>query len=440
MGKCVWSCFHKSRKGLLRASVLVVSFLVGHITAQAQDTGGGLAGDIKSLHSVLDTLYDEMMPLCSQLIAVGRGIAGFAALWFIAARVWGHLARAEAIDFYPLFRPFVIGMAVILFPTAVIGVINGVMKPTVSGTAALVQNSDQAITELLKQKEEAVKNSDYYEMYVGENGQGDIDKWYKYTHPDDTEGSAHDGLFSSIGNDIKFAMAKASYNFRNSIKAFMAEVLQVLFAAASLCINTMRTFNLIILAILGPLAFGISVFDGFHHTLKHWIARYLNVFLWLPVANIFGAVIGKIQENMLKLDISQVNQSGDTFFSRTDAGYLIFMIIGIVGYLTVPSIAGQIIHVGGGDALTGKTTALAGAAAGAAAGVAGAAVGAAVSGTNAIGNMAENGAQKLNNMIAGDNGKSIYDNAASGIGYGLGYGGAYMYDKLKGDQTDGKVS
>ena len=192
---------------------------------------------------------------------------------------------------------------------------------------------------------------------LGETGNGDRDKWYKYTHPN--ESPDDEGLISGIGNDIKFAMSKASYNFRNSIKMWMSEVLQLLFAAASLCINTIRTFNLIILAILGPLAFGLSVFDGFQHTIKHWLARYINVFLWLPVANIFGAVIGKIQENMLKIDLTQINQAGDTFFSPTDMGYLIFMIIGIIGYFTVPSIANHILWVSGGDALSSRTTGMA---------------------------------------------------------------------------------
>lgn len=330
--------------------------------SQAQD--GGLAGDIKSLHSVLDQLYDEMIPLCGQLIGVGRGIAGFAAMWYIAARVWRHLSHAEPIDFYPLFRPFVIGFAVLVFPS-VIGMINGVMKPTVTGTASMVTNTDAAVAALLKQKEEAVKQSNIWQMYVGETGSGDRDKWYKYTHPG--EDPDDEGWFEGIGNDIKFAMAKASYNFRNSIKEWMSEVLQVLFAAASLCINTIRTFNLIILAILGPLVFGLSIFDGFHHTLRHWLARYINVFLWLPVANIFGAVIGKIQENMLKIDLQQIGQTGDTFFSRADMGYLIFLIIGIVGYFTVPSIAGHIMWVGGGDALTSRATGLSMGTAGAAA-------------------------------------------------------------------------
>jgi len=340
------------RKRCSVALMLLPGICLPMIT-QAQS--GGMAADIQSLHSVLDQLYNEMIPLSSQLIGVGRGIAGFAAMWYIAARVWRHLSNAEPIDFYPLFRPFVIGFAILIFPS-IIGMINAVMKPTVSGTAGMVTNTDAAVAALLKQKEAAVKQSDIWQMYVGEAGGGDRDKWYKYTHPD--QDPDDEGMFEGIGNDIKFAMAKASYNFRNSIKEWMSEVLQLLFAAASLCINTIRTFNLIILAILGPLVFGLSVFDGFHHTLRHWLARYINVFLWLPVANIFGAVIGKIQENMLKIDLQQIGQAGDTFFSRTDMGYLIFLIIGIIGYFTVPSIAGHIMWVGGGDALTGKATSI----------------------------------------------------------------------------------
>lgn len=138
----------------------------------------------------------------------------------------------------------------------------------------------------------------------------------------------------------------------------MSEVLRVLFEAAALCIDTLRTFQLVVLSILGPLVFGIAVFDGFQHTLTVWLARYINIYLWLPVANIFGSIIGKIQELMLKLDLSQVQSTGDTFFSRTDMSYLIFMIIGIIGYFTVPSVANYIVHAAGGGALGQKVTSL----------------------------------------------------------------------------------
>ncbi|QXV64015.1 conjugative transposon protein TraJ [Mucilaginibacter sp. 21P] len=314
----------------------------------------GLADNIHGLQGVLDNVYVEMLPMCSQLIGVARGIAGFGALWYIAARVWRHLASAEPVDFYPLLRPFAIGLAILLFPT-VIAVINGIMSPVVTATGGMVKNSDAAIAKLLAQKQAAIEKTENWQMYVGDDGDGDRNKWYKYTHPDDKEGN-NDKLLKGLGNDVKFAMDKASYRFRNSVKQWMSEVLQVIYEAAALCINTIRTFYLVVLAILGPLVFGLSVYDGFQHTLTTWLARYLNVFLWLPVANIFGSIIGKVQENMLKLDISQVNQAGDTFFSSTDTAYLIFLLIGIVGYFTVPAVAGYIINPGGGNGLLNKVT------------------------------------------------------------------------------------
>ncbi len=61
---------------------------------------------------------------------------------------------------------------------------------------------------------------------------------------------------------------------------------------------------------------------------------------------------------MLKVDIGQVQSTGDTFFSSTDVAYLVFLIIGIVGYFTVPSIANYIVNAGGGGAMVQKVTSL----------------------------------------------------------------------------------
>ncbi|RYY53864.1 MAG: conjugative transposon protein TraJ, partial [Chitinophagaceae bacterium] len=257
---------------------------------------------------------------------------------------------------YPLMRPFALGLAILIFP-ALIALMNGVLKPTVTATTAMVKDSDKAIAVLLKQKEDAIKKTDQYQMYVGEDGSGDSDRWYKYTHPEDPN-REDEGMLDKLAHGIDFAMAKASYNFRNSIKQWMSEVLQVLYAAASLCINTIRTFYLIILAILGPLVLAFAVFDGFEHTLTVWIARYVNIFLWLPIANIFGSIIGKVQENMLRYDISQVNQQGDTFFSSTDTAYLVFLIIGIIGYFSVPTVANYVVHAGGGNSIVSKVNSL----------------------------------------------------------------------------------
>lgn len=337
-------------KTRLKTMICSLLLVLTPLATQAQDSS------IRGLQGVLEVLYQELMPLCSQLISVAQGMAAFGAIWYIASRVWRSIANAEPIDFYPLFRPFVIGFCIMVFPS-VLAMINGIMQPTVSATTAMVDNSNFAIEQLLERKAQAVKSSNLGQMYGGLNDIGDYDKWLKYTQglpEDDTKSEG--GFWESVGNGFAFAGAKASLLIKSQIKETLANILEILFEAASLCINTLRTFQLIVLSILGPLVFGLSVFDGFQHTLTVWLARYINIYLWLPVANIFGAIIGTIQEKMLLLDIGQINSSGDTMFTSNDTGYLIFLIIGIIGYFSVPSVANYIIHAASGGALPHKAS------------------------------------------------------------------------------------
>ena len=305
--------------------------------ASAQTSGSA------SLHDMLAQLYNDMMPQSRDLIATGQCLAGFGALWYIGFRVWRHLARAEAIDFFPLLRPFTIGIAIALFPS-LMALVNDVLSPLVSGTAQMQQKTTDAIQELLRQKEEALKGTADYQMYVGPDGNGNEQIW-----------AAANGVTTSLNPitqltaSFQFAIAKAYYNMKNQIKVWLSEILQLLFEAASLCIDTLSTFNRVVLTILGPIVLGLSVFPGLEASLAGWFARYVNVYLWLPVANIFSAIIGNIQVGMLKIDINQIQQNGSTFFSSTDVGYLLFLLLGIAGYFTVPAVAGYIVHVSHGS-------------------------------------------------------------------------------------------
>src|SRR3954454_21036852 len=102
----------------VRAAFIAAVGMVLPACLYAQN-GGGLGNDLKNMQSTLDQLYDQMIPMCSELIGVGRGIAGFAATWYIAYRVWRHLSNAEPIDFYPMLRPFAIAIAILLFPSVI---------------------------------------------------------------------------------------------------------------------------------------------------------------------------------------------------------------------------------------------------------------------------------------------------------------------------------
>ena len=58
--------------------------------------------DFDNLHTVLRSLYDEMMPLCGDMAGVAQAIAGLGALFYVAVRIWKSLAAAEPVDVFSL--------------------------------------------------------------------------------------------------------------------------------------------------------------------------------------------------------------------------------------------------------------------------------------------------------------------------------------------------
>jgi len=290
-----------------------------------------ISNSIYSMHNTLKNLFDEMLPLCGNLIVPAQAIAGFAAMFYIASRVWQHIARAEPIDFYPLLRPFALGIAIIIFPS-IIALMNSIFQPLSDATADMAKNSNEAIQYYVGQQEKQVMQQPETATAAGT---GNPNEWAQYEQPKDNAGSS--GFLGGVSS---------FFNIKNMILSFINSFLEVLYTAAGLAIDAIRTFYLIVLAIIGPIVFGLAVFDGFHHTLSHWISRYIHVFMWLPVSNIFGAISSRI------LELMTVDGNVSTW------AYLVFMVISIIGYTTVPSVAGYVMQPGGGskDTLLHKAT------------------------------------------------------------------------------------
>ena len=80
---------------------------------------------------------------------------------------------------------------------------------------------------------------------------------------------------------------RGMYNMKKNIRDFFREILELLFQAAALVIDTVRTFFLVVLAILGPIAFALSVWDGFQSTLTQWICRYIQVLSLIHILYLF---------------------------------------------------------------------------------------------------------------------------------------------------------
>lgn len=293
--------------------------------------------DFTNLHQILQALYEEMMPLCSDLTGVSKGIAGLGALFYVAAKVWQALARAEPIDVYPLLRPFAIGLCILFFPTFVLGTLNTVLSPVVKGCHGMLETQTFDMNQYREQKEALEREAfrrDPEKAYLASNE--DFDKRL------DELGWTVDDLATMA----KMYIDRAEFNMKRSIRLWFQEVLELLFQSAALVIDTVRTFFLIVLSILGPVAFAISVYDGFQSTLTQWITRYISVYMWLPVSDLFSSVLARIQVLMLTRDIEAM--SDPSFIpDSSNTVYLLFLVIGIFGYFTIPTVANWIIMAGG---------------------------------------------------------------------------------------------
>ena len=250
--------------------------------------------EFDNLHQILRSLYEQMMPLCGDMADVARGIAGLGALFYVACRVWQSLARAEAIDMFPMLRPFAVGLCIMFFPTVVLGTVNSILSPIVQGTAKLLETQTLDMNEYRRQKDK-------------------------------------------LEYEAKVRNPETAYLVSNEEFDKQLEEL------------------------------GWSPGD--------MVTMAGMVYLWLPVSDMFSTILAKIQVLMLQSDIERMQADPNFSLDSSDGVYIVFMIIGIIGYFTIPTVAGWIIQAGGMGSYGRGVTQLAGRGAALAGGVAGAAAG-----------------------------------------------------------------
>ena len=279
-----------------------------------------LVVNFDNLHQILQSLYTDMMPLCSQMTGVAKGLAGL----------------------FPLLRPFALGICIMFFPTIVLGTLNSILSPVVTGTHRILETQTFDMNEYRQQKDkleiEAMRRNPETAYLVDKE--------------------AFDNKLDELGaldaiEACGMYVDRAMYNMKKSVQNFFRELLELMFNAAALVVDTLRTFFLIVLSILGPISFAISCWDGFQASLSQWFVRYISIYLWLPVSDLFSSVLARIQTLMLQRDIEQL--SDPNFIpDSSNAVYITFLIIGIIGYFTIPTVANWIVQAGGGAGNYGK--------------------------------------------------------------------------------------
>lgn len=298
-----------------------------------QVQAGTATQKFSTLYDTLDSVKQQMIEgNLDNFINIATLIGGLGALFYMAYRVWGSLARAESVDVFPLLRPFALGLLIMNFGW-VTGFLDTIISPIESATYAMVTEGEDVLNDsrVARQKAIEAKNVRDGKSYLNSNEE-------------------YDKKLKELGLDIVGAVGVSwevtAYTVSQGVMNFIHDALQWIVEAIKLAISVVSTFYLIMLSIFGPLVFGFACFDGFGHGLTAWISRYISISLWAPICDVLASMLNKIEVLMNNIDIQTI-QMTDTADDASWWFFIVFYIISLIAYTTVPTIAGWIIEGGG---------------------------------------------------------------------------------------------
>jgi len=285
-----------------------------------------------SMEEAVTTGFTEVLAGMGNLGEVASAIAGIGATLFIGMRVLGHFARAEPIDVFPLLRPFAIGFLALNF-TLVTGFIDALIKPVETVTQNMVDIQTTRIQQLEQMRQQKIEER----LARIDKQQEDIGTWVS-------------------GQYVRLMIEKFGVYMNEAFQSFLKNLFYAFFLAARLVILTARSFFLIVLTIIGPLSFALAIFTGFQDSHLMWIARYVQITLWFPLANILGSIVSYLQGKVIALQVLEMANNVPDEAQSGDMIYIVFMIIATLSYFTIPTISGYIISSSGvGNALQRMT-------------------------------------------------------------------------------------
>lgn len=284
-----------------------------------------------NLYEQLDTVRETIVTAnLANYMMLATSLGALGALLYIAYRVWRSLANAEPIDVFPLLRPFTLGLLIMNF-TWVTGTLDGVMGAIAQSTEAVVE-SNRGELELARtslddaEKLELARKEE--ERQAEQSEKGFVEKTVD--------------VIKDPTSLIDWDTAK--YEVKSWLINLLRDFLKWTMECAKLILYTVSSFMILILTILGPIVFAFAIFDGFQQGVVSWIARYIHLSLWFPVANILQVMLNSIEIHMCNAQTLaiQSGEGADMWF------IIIFYIIGLIAFTTVPTVSGWIVEAGGG--------------------------------------------------------------------------------------------
>lgn len=253
--------------------------------------------------SLFTSFFDSMSVYVNAIGNIAAGVLGSFVFLYVAAKVWSLIARNEPLDIFPLFRPILIFIFCINFQGLVITPMHYVLSPLRTYTNGLAEKSganskarvDAIVEKAQNERKEAIRK--------------DPDAW---------------GIEKAISLGIE--------NIKEWLMSTILSICSFFKGAVYIIMNFIRIFCLVLLAMLGPFAFVLSLLPGFESGLGSWFSKYISIYIWAPIFNIICILLDNAE---LFLAERLVSVSGSTGIWGLMVMLVVIYIIGAYVFLVV---------------------------------------------------------------------------------------------------------
>jgi len=281
--------------------------------------------------SFTDVLVQGGLDNARLLVNMARAIGGIAAFLYISKRIYEQLIADNPISLLPLLRPFAL-VLVITFWGPFVQLLMVPTKGLTRLSEAIYADKKHIVAARLEEKRTAIFYADLPAFQENE----------------EKEATLWDKGINMLLTSYNIISGRAIQHQVNSY--FMdgfRQLMESLFEGIVYLIAFLRTVFCVLLVIFGPLVFAISIFDGFQDNYLQWIARFINVNLYLPIALIILSLVQEVLIFVLEAEIASINSSLIYMPSMFYVSNLVVPLCGIAGLMMVPKIASWVISASG---------------------------------------------------------------------------------------------
>jgi hypothetical protein len=361
----------------MKKLVLLISLLALPFFLYADNYDSAASNSVlSSLHmGHFDDIQSQAVSGALELRTYARMIAGIGALCCLLVAMWSVWVKSNSTNSEEMwsfaFRAAAVFLLIVCFDVVPL-FIDACVSPLEGATAAL---KEEAVVEYNNKVDEFSK------LFFSLKDESEVEAEVVQKGVFGKLLAIVGGIFNIIDRVFSFSGVQQMVNW--AINEALITLLQMLAKAVVVCLHVFALIAKVILIILGPLVFALSMFPYFRDSIRIWLCRYINLCLYIPICNIIGYVLQYVYINIFFTPaIEALKNGGGASMAEvaSSRGFmLLFFFVAIIMYCMVPRLAGWVID-GQGNGLIGSAVGnIAGVAARYGSGAAGAAAGASAS-------------------------------------------------------------